>query len=178
VQNNSHTNIILVDSHDNEVGQMEKMEAHQKGLLHRAFSILVFNSAKELLLQRRALDKYHSQGLWTNTCCSHPVSGESNLEAAHRRLKEEMGFDCELKETFQFIYRTDLENNLVEHELDHVIVGHSDEEPTLNTNEAIAYKWMKLESILEDMNEQPEKYTFWFRIIIQEHLDQLKQHIQ
>lgn len=177
MQNNSHTDIILVDTHDNEVGQMEKMEAHRKGLLHRAFSIIVFNSANEILLQRRALDKYHSQGLWTNTCCSHPAKGETNLDAAHRRLKEEMGFDCELKEAFHFIYRTELENDLIEYELDHVIIGYSDQQPVLNPNEAIDFQWLNIEAISNEIHKHPEQFTFWFRIIIQEHLDQLKQYI-
>lgn len=172
-----HAEVILVTKEDLAIGSMEKLEAHQKGLLHRAFSVLVFNDNGDLLLQRRAFGKYHSEGLWTNTCCSHPSPGEKNLEAAHRRLKEEMGFDCDLEEAFHFIYHTPLDNNLIEHELDHVLVGFSEETPHLNTDEAIAFKWMNLESIQLDMQTHPQHYTFWFKLIIQEYLDQLKNHM-
>jgi isopentenyl-diphosphate delta-isomerase len=162
-------NVILVDENDHEVGLMEKMEAHQKGLLHRAFSVLVFNDNGELLLQKRAFGKYHSEGLWTNTCCSHPYPGESILEAGKRRLFEEMGFTCELSEVFAFIYKAELENGLIEHELDHVLVGFSEETPHLNLEEVSAFKWMSVDEIKADMKENPSQYTAWFRILIEEH---------
>lgn len=174
----TYNEVILVDTHDQPLGTMEKMEAHRKGLLHRAFSVLVFNEHHELLLQRRAFGKYHSEGLWTNTCCSHPMPGETNLEAAHRRLQEEMGFDCPLSETFHFIYRTELDNDLIEHELDHVIIGYSDETPHLNTDEAIAFKWMDLPSLKSDMKIHPDHYTSWFKIIIQQHFERLTLHLE
>ncbi len=170
--------VILVDQNDQEVGLMEKLEAHKKGLLHRAFSVLVFNDRNELLLQRRAFGKYHSEGLWTNTCCSHPAPGESVLEAAHRRLQEEMGFDCELCEGFSFIYRAELDNNLVEHELDHVVIGFSDETPHLNTNEAIAFRWMSLNQTREEIRKYPEHYTYWFKLIIEQYFDQLSSYLK
>jgi isopentenyl-diphosphate delta-isomerase len=162
-------NVILVDEHDREVGLMEKMEAHHIGLLHRAFSVLVFNENGELLLQRRAFGKYHSEGLWTNTCCSHPYPGESILEAGKRRLFEEMGFKCELTEVFSFIYKAELENGLTEHELDHVLVGFSEETPHLNLEEVSAFKWMSIDEIKADMEQNPSQYTAWFRILIVEH---------
>jgi isopentenyl-diphosphate delta-isomerase len=162
-------NVILVDEHNREVGLMEKMEAHHKGLLHRAFSVFVFNENGELLLQRRAFGKYHSEGLWTNTCCSHPYPGESILEAGKRRLFEEMGFTCELSEVFAFIYKAELENGLIEHELDHVLVGFSEETPHLNLEEVSAFKWMSVDEIKADMKENPLQYTAWFRILIEEH---------
>ncbi len=169
-------NVILVDENDQEVGLMEKMEAHQKGLLHRAFSVLVFNDNGELLLQKRAFGKYHSEGLWTNTCCSHPFPGESILEAGKRRLFEEMGFTCELSEVFSFIYNAELENGLIEHELDHVLIGFSDETPHLNLEEVSAFKWMSVDEIKADMKENPLQYTAWFRILIEEHESKI-QHL-
>ena len=167
-------NVILVDEHDREVGLMEKMEAHHKGLLHRAFSVLVFNENGELLLQRRAFGKYHSEGLWTNTCCSHPYPGESILEAGKRRLFEEMGFTCELSEVFSFIYKAELENGLIEHELDHVIVGFSEETPHLNLEEVSAFKWMNVDEIKADIKENSSHYTAWFRILIEEHQSKIQ----
>jgi isopentenyl-diphosphate delta-isomerase len=167
-------NVILVDEHDREVGLMEKMEAHHKGLLHRAFSVLVFNENGELLLQRRAFGKYHSEGLWTNTCCSHPYPGESILEAGKRRLFEEMGFTCELSEVFSFIYKAELENRLIEHELDHVLVGFSEETPHLNLEEVSAFKWMNVDEIKADIKENSSHYTAWFRILIEEHQSKIQ----
>jgi isopentenyl-diphosphate delta-isomerase len=160
--------VILVDERDNELGLMEKIEAHEKGILHRAFSVFILNHKNQLLLQQRALHKYHSGGLWTNTCCSHPRQGESNLEAAHRRLQEEMGMAAPLKKLLDFVYRAEFDNNMTEHELDHVFVGHSDETPNINPEEVEAYRWMDLEELKKDMAEQPELYTEWFKIIFNE----------
>jgi isopentenyl-diphosphate delta-isomerase len=170
--------VSLVDLEDNVIGQMEKLETHKQGLLHRAFSVLIFNDKKELLLQRRAFGKYHSEGLWTNTCCSHPMPEESNLTAAHRRLQEEMGFDCELMELFYFIYKADLDNNLIEHELDHVLIGHSNQEPNLNKDEAIDFKWMNLEEVKKAIIIQPTEFTFWFKIIILEHFNKIHEYLK
>lgn len=157
--------VVLVDKNDRKKGLMEKMEAHEKGLLHRAISVFVFNSKKELCIQQRALSKYHSAGLWTNTCCSHPRDGEDVLEAAHRRLMEEMGMKCDLKKSFDFIYKAQFDNGLTEHELDHVFIGYSDSEPIINLEEVESYKWISLEDLKNDMAENPESYTAWFKII-------------
>ena len=157
-------NVILVDEFDNEIGTMEKMEAHRKGLLHRAFSIFIFNDNGELLLQKRAHSKYHSGGLWTNTCCSHPRKNETIIEAAHRRLVEEMGFDTDLEVKFQFIYRKKLDNDLIEHELDHVLFGKYQAKPNLNIDEAEDFSYISIEKLKEDIILEPELYTEWFKI--------------
>ncbi|NVO21605.1 MAG: isopentenyl-diphosphate Delta-isomerase [Bacteroidetes bacterium] len=159
--------VVLVDENDHTIGEMEKMAAHRSGALHRAVSILVFNNRNELMLQQRALSKYHSPGLWTNTCCSHPHPGEPTPQAAHRRLKEEMGFECQLNKVFDFTYKAEFENGLTEHEFDHVYVGYYDRDPVLNPDEAEAFKWMSVRSILQDMRAQQEKYTVWFHLIMQ-----------
>jgi isopentenyl-diphosphate delta-isomerase len=169
--------VILVDEYDQELGLMEKHEAHKKGLLHRAFSAFVFNSNGELLLQRRAFGKYHSEGLWTNTCCSHPISGESIVDAGKRRLGEEMGFETQLTPTFNFIYKAELDNGFTEYELDHVLIGISDETPHLNTSEAMSFKWANLSDIKADMVNNPAQYTVWFRIIMNEHFEELTSSI-
>lgn len=158
-------NVILVDEHDNEVGLMEKIEAHEKALLHRAFSVFIFNENNELMLQQRAKSKYHSPLLWTNTCCSHQKKGESNISAGMRRLREEMGFTCELEEVFTFIYKAPFDNGLTEHELDHVMIGYYDGEPIVNSDEVENYKWMTLEAVKKDIEINPNEYTAWFKII-------------
>jgi len=160
-------NVILVDTHDTPVGQMEKMEAHRKGELHRALSILVFNSNGEILLQQRAFSKYHTPGLWSNTACSHPRPGEESLEAATRRLNEEMGFTTALTNSFDFIYKAHFDNGLTEHEYDHVFFGTFDGVPVINQEEANDYKWMKPAVLMEDMRSAPDVYTVWFRIIME-----------
>ena len=159
--------VILVDENDQPIGLMEKIEAHRKALLHRAFSVFVINSKGEILLQQRALNKYHSPGLWTNTCCSHQREGESNLQAGKRRLQEEMGMQVPLKELFSFIYKAPFDNGLTEHELDYVLIGYSDNIPKINPAEVANYKWDTPESICQDMELYPEKYTVWFRIIFE-----------
>ncbi len=160
-------NVILVDTHDNPIGQMEKMEAHLKGELHRALSILVFNSKGDLLLQQRAFSKYHTPGLWSNTACSHPRPGEDSVEAATRRLGEEMGFTTTLSNSFDFTYKAHFDNGLIEHEYDHVFFGFFDGEPSLNPEEANDFKWVKPVDLMEDMRSTPDKYTVWFRIIME-----------
>ncbi|WP_028889488.1 isopentenyl-diphosphate Delta-isomerase [Tenacibaculum ovolyticum] len=165
--------VILVDEQDNPIGLMEKIEAHEKALLHRAFSVFIFNDKKELMLQQRAADKYHSPLLWTNTCCSHQRDGETNLEAGKRRLQEEMGFVSELTEVFSFIYKAPFDNGLTEHELDHVMIGSFNDEPNINREEAESYKWMTLQAVKKDIEDTPELYTAWFKIIFKESYDKL-----
>ncbi|ANH60660.1 isopentenyl-diphosphate Delta-isomerase [Dokdonia donghaensis] len=166
--------VILVDENDNKIGLMPKMEAHEKAVLHRAFSVFVFNDKKELMLQQRALHKYHSPGLWTNTCCSHQRDGESNIEAGTRRLQEEMGFTVPLEESISFIYKAPFDNGLTEHELDHILIGHSEQEPVINEEEVAAWKWMGLENVKQDIVNRPELYTAWFKIIF----DKFYNHIE
>jgi len=156
--------VVLVDENDNEIGVEEKLKAHEEGKLHRAFSIFVFNSKNELLLQRRALNKYHSAGLWTNTCCSHPKPDEDILLSAHRRLKEEMGFDCELKEIFTFKYKALFANGLIEHEFDHVFIGHYEKNPNPDPDEVYSYEWVDLPTLSKKIKTNPEQYTEWLKI--------------
>jgi isopentenyl-diphosphate delta-isomerase len=160
--------VILVDKNDNQIGLMPKMEAHEKALLHRAFSVFTFNEKGQLLLQQRASDKYHSPLLWTNTCCSHQRNGETSLEAGKRRLQEEMGFTCDLEEVFSFIYKAPFDNGLTEHELDHVMVGRYNENPIINKDEVESFKWMTLEEVKDDIENNPQIYTEWFKIIFKE----------
>lgn len=157
--------VILVNENDEPIGLMEKIEAHEKALLHRAFSVFILNEQNEIMLQQRAAHKYHSPLLWTNTCCSHQREGESNIEAGIRRLEEEMGFSVPLKELFSFIYKAPFNNGLTEHELDHVMIGYFNEEPLINEDEVAAWKWMGIEEVKTDMEAHPEVYTEWFKII-------------
>lgn len=159
--------VILVDEQDVPIGLMPKMEAHEKALLHRAFSVFVLNSKGEIMLQQRAADKYHSPLLWTNTCCSHQREGESNLKAGKRRLMEEMGFVTDLEEVFSFIYKAPFDNGLTEHEYDHVMIGYYNGEPQINPEEVASWKWMLPADIREDMAENEESYTAWFKIIFE-----------
>lgn len=160
--------VILVDVNDNPIGVMEKMMAHQQGVLHRAFSIFLFNGRGEMLLQRRALTKYHSPGLWTNTCCSHPMPGESIESAAQRRLMEEMGMSSVMVKAFDFIYKASLDNNLVEHEFDHVFFGTTNESPVINEEEVCEWKWLPVYDVYIDVQLNPERYTEWFKIALPE----------
>lgn len=157
--------VILVNEQDEQTGLMEKMEAHRKGLLHRAFSVFIFNAAGEWLLQRRALSKYHSGGLWTNACCSHPRIGETLEAAASRRLQEEMGIAVPLEHRFHFIYKVALDNELTEHELDHVFTGRFDGFPALWEEEAMDWKWMTAEAIEAALAKDPDNFTAWFRVV-------------
>lgn len=160
--------VILVDKNDNETGTMEKLEAHRKAILHRAISVFICNTRGEWLLQRRALDKYHSNGLWTNTCCSHPYPGETSLDAANRRLLEEMGLKAPLKKLFHFTYKAELDNELTEHELDHVFFGITDEEPVIDKNEVKEWRYVSYEKLLDEINSRPDKFTFWFKKIFED----------
>lgn len=158
--------VILVDESDNEIGYLDKLEAHQKGMLHRAFSVLIFNSAGELLLQKRAANKYHSSGLWTNTCCSHPKPNELMVDAVQRRLKEEMGIECETNFAYKFRYRAKLDNDLTEYELDYVFIGSCDDKPVINTHEVADWKFVSVAEIRKDLVKEPDAYTFWFKEIM------------
>lgn len=169
-------NVILVNSNDEQIGLMPKLEAHEKAVLHRAFSVFVLNNKNEIMLQQRAQHKYHSPLLWTNTCCSHQRDGETNLQAGNRRLQEEMGFATELKELFHFIYKAPFDNGLTEHELDHVMIGYYNEEPKINPEEVESWKWMDIEEVAKDMQSHPEVYTVWFKIIFDEFYHYLEEH--
>lgn len=155
--------VILVDGNDNEIGTIGKMEAHRLGRLHRAFSIFVFNTRGELLLQRRALSKYHSGGLWSNTCCGHPRIGEKTVDAARRRLQEEMGIDCTLEEVFSFLYSVKFAHDLSENEYDHVMIGKYNAAPDPNPEETCDWKWSHIDHLKHDMDTHPDKYTYWSR---------------
>lgn len=169
-------NVILVNQNDEQIGLMPKMEAHEKAVLHRAFSVFVLNEKNEIMLQQRASHKYHSPLLWTNTCCSHQRDGESNIQAGSRRLFEEMGFETGLKELFHFIYKAPFDNGLTEHELDHVMIGYYNDEPKINPDEVENWKWMSIEDVAKDMQLQPEIYTVWFKIIFDEFYHFLEEH--
>ena len=170
--------VILVDPNDNAIGSMEKLEAHQKGLLHRAFSVILFNDRGETLLQKRAAGKYHSAGLWTNTCCSHPQPGERVEDAARRRLFEEMGIELQPEFAYSFIYKTPLDHDLVEHELDHVFIGTFNGSPDINPDEVDEWKFMPIAELRTDMQLHPDAYTYWFkRIVDDSRIGTLKQAI-
>lgn len=168
--------VILVNELDEPIGLMPKLEAHQKAVLHRAFSVFILNDKKEIMLQQRAQHKYHSPLLWTNTCCSHQREGETNVQAGKRRLYEEMGFKTEIKELFHFIYKAPFDNGLTEHELDHVMVGYYNDAPKINHEEVEDWKWMNIEEVKEDMILHPEQYTVWFKIIFDEFYHFLEVH--
>lgn len=165
--------VILVDEDDQEIGLMGKMQAHVEGVLHRAFSVFIFNSQGEMLLQKRSLLKYHCAGLWTNACCSHPRKGEDTIAAAHRRLQEEMGVTCLLSPLFSFTYKAQFNNGLIENEYDHVFVGVTDDKPILNALEVAAFNYVTKEQLLIDIKETPSAYTPWFKICCEDHLDKL-----
>ncbi len=168
--------VILVNKQDEPIGLMNKLEAHEKAALHRAFSVFVLNENNEIMLQQRAHHKYHSPLLWTNTCCSHQREGETNIQAGIRRLYEEMGFKTELKELFHFIYKASFDNGLTEHELDHVMIGYYNGEPQINKDEVESWKWMKIEDIKNEMIQNPTIYTVWFKIIFDEFYHYLEEH--
>ena len=165
--------VILVNEQDEPIGSSEKMEAHENGSLHRAVSVFVFNSDGELLLQKRASEKYHGGGLWTNSCCTHPREGETSEACAIRRLQEELGFEAEVEEKFSFIYKAEVENGLVENEYDHVFVGMYDGKVNPNPEEVEDYTFVELDKVVKDAELHPEKYTIWFRIIIDKFRDHL-----
>lgn len=165
----TESRVVLVDRNDRAVGSAEKQLAHVHGLLHRAFSLFVFNSRGELLLQRRNKGKYHTPGLWSNTCCSHPGPDEDLTTAIHRRLPEEMGFDCQLRKTFMCHYHLELDNQLIEHENNHVCVGLSDQDPDPNPAEVEDWRWLNLDDLFEEINAAAWSFTPWFRLILQDY---------
>lgn len=160
-------NVVLVDTNDNKLGLMEKLEAHRKGLLHRAFSVFILDEKKRLLLQKRALNKYHSPGLWTNTCCSHPRDNEDVIDAGKRRLNEEMGISASLNHLFSFIYKVNFDNGLIEHEFDHVLIGNSKTDPVINKDEVCDWKWVDIKNVKIDLADNSDMYTEWFKIIFE-----------
>ena len=168
--------VLLVDTQDRVLGTMPKLEAHQKGVLHRAFSVFILNRQNALMLQQRAWDKYHSPGLWTNTCCSHQREGEDSLAAGKRRLQEEMGLEAPLTPLFTFIYKAPFDNGLTEHELDHVLLGYSEQSPNPNPQEVADWQWMPLEEVQRKLTEQPEQFTVWFKIIFERFYAHIKQN--
>jgi isopentenyl-diphosphate Delta-isomerase len=157
-------NLILVDENDVPIGTIEKMEAHQRALLHRAFSVFIFNSKGEMLLQQRAINKYHSGGLWTNACCSHPYEGQEIKWAAEKRLQEEMGFSASLSKAFSFIYKAVFDNGLTEHEYDHVFIGIYEGNIVPDKAEVADYCFMTMDAIENALQSHPQKYTAWFKI--------------
>jgi isopentenyl-diphosphate delta-isomerase len=163
--------VILVNERDEPQGTMEKMEAHQKAVLHRAFSVFIFNQHNELMLQQRALHKYHSPGLWTNTCCSHQRMGEDSVDAGRRRLREEMGFETDLTFKGSFIYKAPFDNGLTEHELDHILVGHYTGEPRINSEEVASWRWISMNDLKKDIDQNPDLYTVWFKIIFDKYCE-------
>lgn len=172
--------VILVDENDIEMGTMEKIEAHEKALLHRAFSVFIFNSKGEMLLQKRADEKYHSPGLWTNACCSHPRPGENTLAAAERRLLEELGFTTKLREIFSFTYKAVFDNGLTEHEFDHVYFGFHEDEVKPNPKEVSDYCFKTIGEITNEINQKPDNYTVWFKIAlpkVNDHLAAVSQRV-
>ena len=170
--------VILVNERDETMGVMEKMEAHEKAVLHRAFSVFIFNDRNEMLLQQRALGKYHSGGLWTNACCSHPKPGEETMAAAQRRLNEELGFEVPLQKIFDFVYKAEFDNGLTEHEFDHVYIGHYANELEPNPDEVMDVSFKTMESISQSLQDDPAKFTAWFHIAFPKVYDWWKEHHQ
>lgn len=165
--------VILVDENDNAIEEMDKMEAHVKGILHRAFSVFIFNEKDEMLIHKRAENKYHGGGLWTNACCSHPQWGENVKESALERLQFEMGLACDIAHQFSFLYESTVENNLIEHEFDHVFIGITDKQPLINHEEVIDYKWINPEDLQQDILRYPNYYTVWFKMALPKILNQI-----
>lgn len=174
MQSEIRDKVVLVTEDLQVIGEMDKLEAHQKGVLHLAFSVFIFNSKGELLIHQRAAHKYHGANLWTNTCCSHPQLKEDIAVSAQQRLSYEMGLTCSITEVFSFIYNTPVENNLIEHEYDFVYVGYTDQNPVINPEEVQAYVWVEPTKLLHDIEENPSKYTYWFKKIIHEVLTRIK----
>ena len=160
--------VVLVDERDRELGSFPKLQAHQEGRLHRALSVLVFNTSGELLMQRRAIGKYHSGGLWSNTCCTHPGPGEPVADAARRRLFEEMRLTCEVERVGEIVYRAEFESGLVEHEYDHLFIGRSDADPRPNADEVADWRWMSWNAVRLDLAANPAAYTRWLGLVLDE----------
>jgi isopentenyl-diphosphate delta-isomerase len=159
--------LILVDAQDRELGVREKLQAHLEGALHRAFSVFVFDRGGRLLLQKRARAKYHSGGLWSNTACGHPRPGETTVTAARRRLREEMGFDCDLRVAFEFLYRAELDGALIEHEYDHVFVGAHDDDPAPDPSEVEDWRWVTMRELRRGLRDEPQSYSYWLKAAVE-----------
>ncbi len=172
--NQLNMDVILVDVNDTEIGVEEKITVHKKGKLHRAFSIFIFNSNKELLLQKRSMKKYHSAGLWSNTCCSHPQPNSNLKKEAEQRLKQEMGINCKLKKSFSFTYKIKFENGLIENEFDHVFIGEFNGEPKPNKDEVCDWKWISLYELKKDIKKNPQNYTYWLKICLDKIIEKVK----
>lgn len=170
--------LVLVDKNNNKIGLKEKIQTHIDGDLHRAVSVLIFNPEGKILLQKRALDKYHCPGIWSNTCCTHPFENESGIEAASRRLNEEMGIESELIYTFSFIYRAEFDNGLIEHEYDDVFLGTCSKDPKINLEEVADYKWIDLNELYFDIKDNSEKYSKWFLIILEKYNNKLEEYLK
>jgi isopentenyl-diphosphate delta-isomerase len=166
--------VVLVDPQDVAIGEMDKMEAHEKGVLHRAFSIFLFNEKQEMLIHQRAKEKYHGAGLWTNTCCSHPQLHDDLKESALERLNFEMGIECAINEVFSFTYNIQLENDLIEHEFDHVFIGHTEKQPNPNPAEVQDYKWISIPALQKEIDVNPQRYTYWFKTVLSRVVDFIK----
>jgi len=171
------TDVILVNKHDEPIGKMEKLLAHQKGLLHRAFSIFLFNENMQMLIQKRNINKYHSGGLWSNACCSHPKPGEKIIDASLRRLIEELNVECQLKKAFSFVYKVDFKNQLIEYEYDHVLIGKINKTPKFNPEEISELKWVSLENLLIDLKINSDKYSYWFQIIMKDYFYKIEKQL-
>jgi isopentenyl-diphosphate delta-isomerase len=167
--------VILVNENDEWMGTMEKLQAHKSGALHRAFSVFIINDKGEILLQQRASSKYHSASLWSNTCCSHPTPGESTMAAAHRRLMEEMGFDCELHKLFSLRYKSNVGNELVENEYDHIYLGNHNGDVKINIEEVKDYAYVTIEQVQQMLIESPELFTSWFKLALPKIVDYITQ---
>ncbi len=166
--------VVLVDQHDQQLGEMDKLLAHQRGELHRAFSVFIFNSQGKMLIHQRAAHKYHGGGLWTNACCSHPQMGEELKSAAQERLQFEMGLVCSLQHVHEFVYHAEVENNLIEHEYDHVFFGSTDQSPNPNPDEVSAFKWISVNDLLQEVAEKPREFTYWFKSVLEDLLLKIK----
>lgn len=176
MKTNTRDKVIVVNESDEWTGTADKLQAHKEGLLHRAFSVFVLNTNNEMLIQKRADGKYHSAGLWSNACCSHPMPGESTVSAAHRRLQEELGFDCEIEELFTYRYKTDVGNGLIENEYDHIYIGQYDGVPQLNKDEVGDYAYVNLDDLADQLRSDPQIFTTWFRMLLPRFLEHVKQY--
>jgi len=176
MENKTWDKVVLVNESDERISEMDKLEAHQLGLLHRAFSVFIFNSQGDMLIHQRAFDKYHGGGLWTNACCSHPQWGDELIASAEARLAYEMGLSCKLEKLFSFLYHATVEKGLVEHEFDHVFVGYSDDEPRIHADEVAAYRWINPKEVYALTQTSPQEFTYWFKEALPNVLERLSIH--
>ncbi len=170
--------IVLVNDKDEAIGVMNKLLVHQKGILHRAFSIIILNDNGQMLIHQRHINKYHSGGLWSNACCSHPKKDEKTIDAAKRRLHEELNISCPLKHIFSFTYKVSFENNLIEHEFDHVFIGRTNQTPDFNTDEISNIKWLDIDLLLEKVKKEPYKFTFWFKLLMNDYFHKINKYLK